>query len=99
MWVPLVPPPAPIYRQVMNDDTGIVGMRAALSYSTEWLMDLRVLTDPREETTDRERWVVQLCAEGAWYDLDRHGIEPTPTERVVASVQLVFLIETPGLAT
>lgn len=92
MWVPLAPPRAPTYRQLSSDDVGVVGMRAVLSYSTEWLLDLRLFTDPYRERADRERWMVQLCDEGAWYDYVRHGTDPGPDERVVASARLVFVI-------
>lgn len=92
MWIPLVPPPAPTYRQLSPEDSGIIGHRAVLSYSTEWLLDLRVLTDPYEERTHQTRSVVQLCDDGAWHDLERHGIVPGPRDRVVASVPLVFIV-------
>ena len=93
MWVPLAPPPAPTYRQLSCEDTAVVGMRAALSYSTEWLTDLRVLSDPYVQKGDRPRWMVRLCDEGAWHDFDRHGIVPKANELVVTSVSLVFLID------
>ena len=93
MWVPLAPPPAPKYRQLSQCDTGVVGIRAALSYSTEWLLDLRVFTDPYEERARDLKWVVQLCGEGAWHDFVRHGKHPDPKELVVASVRLVFLVD------
>lgn len=93
MWVPLAPPPAPTYRPLTLGDTGVVGERAVLSYSTEWLLDLRVLTEPYEEHAERTRWVVQLCDEGAWHDLQRHGTPPQPDARVTASVRLVFLVD------
>lgn len=96
MWVPVAPPATLSYRQLSSGDSAVVGQRAVLSYSTEWLMDLRVLTDPYEEHTDKTRWVVQLCDEGAWYDLKRHEIEPQMEERVVASVRLVFVEISPG---
>lgn len=92
MWVPVAPPPAPTYWQLSPQDTGVVGQRAVLSYSTEWLMDLRVFTDPCEEHGSGSRWVTQLCDEGAWYDFERNQIAPKPTELVVASVRLVFLL-------
>ncbi|KRE35993.1 hypothetical protein ASG73_15135 [Janibacter sp. Soil728] len=69
------------------------GMPAVLSYSTEWLMDLRVLTEPYEEHADRKRWVVELCDEGAWHAMQRLGTTPLGRERVVASVSLVFILE------
>lgn len=94
MWVPLAPPPAPTYRQLSRDSTGIVGRPAIVSYSTEWLLNLRVLTEPYEEQTDKSRWVVQLCDEEAWHVFQRHGIRPVRSERLVASVRLVFLVET-----
>lgn len=93
MWVPLAPPPQPTYRQMSHTDSGLIGKRAVVSYSTEWLLDLRVLTEPYEEHTDRPRWVVQLCSEEAWHDLRRNGVDPIPAERLVASVRLVFSIE------
>lgn len=93
MWVPLAPPPAPSFRQLSQDDVRAFGKRAVVAYSTEWLTDLRVLTDPYEECTDRRRWVTQLCEEGAWYDLDRHGVTPGPNALVTASVRLVFVLE------
>lgn len=92
MWVPLVPPPAPFYQQLSQKSSGIVGKRAVLSYATEWLVDLRVLTEPYEEHASTMRGVVQLCDEGAWYDFERHGVEPSESERLVASVRLVFLV-------
>lgn len=92
LWVPLGPPPAPTYRQLSHNDRDIVGQRAVVSYSTEWLLDLRVFTAPYRETTDKARWVVQLCDEGAWHDYERHGIEPEGHERVVASHRLVYLM-------
>lgn len=92
MWVPVAPPPAPTYRQLTPQDSGVVGQRAVLSYSTEWLMDLRVFTDPFEQDGDA-RCLVQLCDEGAWHDFERHGTPPAITELVVASVRLVFLVE------
>lgn len=94
MWVPLAPPPAPTYRQLSAADTDVVGQRAVLSYSSEWLMDLRVFTDPYEQQDEASRWVVQLCDEGAWYDWCRHETAPGPSDLVVASVRLVFLTET-----
>lgn len=93
LWVPLVPPPAPRYRQLSPNESGAIGMRAALSYTSEWILDLRVFTDPYEERTDKTRWVVQLCNEGAWHEFLRHGTMPVPRERVIASVQLVFLLD------
>lgn len=95
LWVPLVPPPAPTYRRLSASDIGIVGQRAVLSYSTEWLLDLRLLTDPYEERADKSRWVVQLCDEGAWHEFKRHGTPARRSERLVASVGLVFLVESP----
>lgn len=92
MWVPLAPPPVPSFRQLSQEDSGVVGKRAVLSYATEWLVDVRVLTEPYEQHTSKTRWVVQLCDEGAWYDFERHGVEPKQTERLVASVRLVFLV-------
>lgn len=97
MWVPLAPPPAPTYRQLSAADTDVVGQRAVLSYSTEWLMDLRLFTDPYEQQDEASRGIVQLCDEGAWHDGCRHEISPAPNDLVVASVRLVFVIETPGL--
>lgn len=91
MWVPLAPPPAPTYRQLTSDDRDVVGQRAVVSYSTEWLMDLRILTEPNLEHEGSSRWVVHLCDEGAWHDLQRHGIPPRDRERLVSSVNLVFL--------
>lgn len=70
-----------------------MSMRAALAYSTEWLIDLRILTDPYDEYTDQVRRVVQLCSEAAWHDLQRHGIQPGDCERIVASVRLVFAMK------
>ncbi|WP_338750161.1 hypothetical protein [Janibacter alittae] len=93
LWVPLAPPPAPTYRQLSPQDSGIAGARAVVSYSTEWLTELRVLTDPYEQREDGSRWVVQLCDEGAWHDFDRHGIDPISAERLVASVRLVFVLD------
>lgn len=92
MWVPVAPPPAPRYRQLSPEDPAIVGMRAVLSYSTEWIVDLRVLTDPYVRQPGESRWV-DLCDEGAWHDFDRHGVEPNSDERLVASVSLVFVLE------
>ena len=92
MWVPLAPPPAPSYRQISAGDTGIIGNRAVLSYSTEWLMDLRVFSEPYEQRTDKPRTVLQLCDEGAWHDFVRHGITPAPSDCIVASVRLVFVV-------
>ena len=91
MWVPLAPPPAPTYRQLTSEDRGVVGQRAVVSYSTEWLLDLRVVTDPFVEVGS-SRWIVQLCDEGAWHDLQRHGIEPRGSEQLMSSVNLVFLM-------
>lgn len=93
MWVPLAPPPAPTYRQLSQGDASVTGKRAVLSYSTEWVFDLRVLTAPYEEQTKERRWVVQLCDEGAWYELKRHGTQPRQAELLVASVRLVYTIE------
>lgn len=92
LWVPLAPPPAPTYRQLTADDNGIVGQSAVLSYSTEWLVDLRVLSDPYFEVGS-ERLLVQLCSDGAWHDFVRHGTPPDDEERLIASVRLVFLAE------
>lgn len=94
MWVPVAPPPAPIYRQLSRESTDIVGRPAVVSYSTEWLLNLRVLTEPREEHTDKSRWVVELCDEEAWHVFRRLGTQPDGSERLVASVRLVFLVET-----
>lgn len=91
LWVPLAPPPVPTYRQLSVSDSGVIGMRAVLSYATEWLVDLRVLTDPYEEHFGPGRCVVQLCDEGAWHDLERHGVQPHHKELVVASARLVFV--------
>lgn len=96
MWVPLAPPPAPSYRQLSQGDTGVIGRRAVLSYSTEWLMDLRVFTEPYEKLGDSSQWFVQLCDEGAWHDFQRVGLEPGPDDSVVASLRLVFLLEEPS---
>ena len=93
LWVPLAPPPAPTYRQLSAKDTNVISQRAVLAYSTEWLMDLRLLTDPYEQQDEVSRWVVQLCDEAAWHEWSRHGITPEPKDLVVASVQLVFLAE------
>lgn len=92
MWVPLAPPPAPTYRQLSLEDRDVVGQRAVVSYSTEWLMDLRLFTDPHQQG-DPSLWVVQLCDEGAWHDWCRHKIAPPAHDLVVASVPLVFLTE------
>lgn len=92
MWVPLAPPPAPTYRQLSRDDVGVVGMSAVLSYSTEWVVDLRLLTEPYEEHTSKTRSVVRLCTEGAWHDYERHDLVPQSHEQIVASVRLVFLV-------
>lgn len=93
MWVPVAPPPPPSYRQLAPEDTGLAGLRAVLSYSTEWLLDLRILTDPYEESADKIRCVVQLCDEGAWHDFERHGLQPQISERLTASVGLVFAVQ------
>lgn len=98
MWVPLASPPAPTYRQLTRDDSHVVGHRAVVSYSTEWLLDLRVLTDPYGFEDDGSRWVVQLCDEGAWHDFERHRLPPKSQDVVIAAVPLVFLIEAPGIA-
>lgn len=95
MWVPLAPPPTPKYRRLSHDDVGLIGTPAVLSYSTEWVMDLRVFTDPYKEFPDKARWVAQLCDEGAWHDYERHGIEPEPRDRLVASTRLIFLLLDP----
>lgn len=91
MWVPLAPPPAPTYRQILPGDVGVAGQRAVVSYSTEWLLDLRVLTDPYE-LDEKGRWVMQLCDEGSWFDFDRHGHAPRSDDLLIASVRLVFLL-------
>lgn len=96
MWVPIAPPPAPSYQQLSPGHSGVIGKPAVLSYSTEWLMGLRVLTDPYEERTNIPRCVVQLCEEGAWYDFQRHGVEPQSHECIVASVRLVFMVVDAG---
>ena len=92
MWVPLAPPPAPTYRQLSANDRDVVGLRAVVSYSTEWLLDLRVLTDPYQDDPDQEGQVVRLCDEGAWHDFSRHAIAPAPQELIVTSVRLVFVV-------
>lgn len=92
LWVPLAPPPAPTYRQLSHRDNGIIGMPAVLAYSTEWLLDIRVFTNPYEERSDKRRWVVQLCDQGAWHDFERHAVQPQPHECVVASIRLVFVV-------
>jgi hypothetical protein len=94
LWVPLAPPPAPTYRQLSRESTGIVGRPAIVSYSTEWLLNLRVLTEPCQQHTDKSRWVVELCDEEAWHVFRRHSTRPARSERLVASVRLVFLVET-----
>lgn len=94
MWVPLAPPPAPTYRQVSFDDRDLVGQRAVVSHSTEWVLDLRVLAGPYPERGGSVRWVVQLCDEGAWHDLQRNGVSPGGSELLVSSVNLVFLVDT-----
>ena len=96
MWVPLAPPPAPVYQQLSRVTSDVVGMRAVLVYSTEWVMDLRIFSAPYEERTDKTRWVVQLCDEGAWYDYRRHGREPEEHERLISSLRLVFMLHHPG---
>lgn len=93
MWVPLAPPPAPTYKQLANDDIGVIGKSAIVSYSTQWLLDLRILTEPYEEHSERHHWAVQLCDEAAWFELVRHCRRPTHKERIVASVALVFVLE------
>lgn len=93
MWVPLAPPPPLAYRQLSESDAAVVGKPAVVSYSTEWLVGMRVLTDPYEQHAERVSWVVKLCDEGAWYDFQRHGVSPNATEMVEASVGLVYLIE------
>lgn len=92
MWVPLAPPPAPTFRQLSSQDRGVIGRSAVVSYSTEWLLDLKIVSDPYAEAAGSSRWVVQLCDDGAWHDLQRHGIEPSGSERLVSSVNLVFLM-------
>lgn len=91
LWVPLAPPPAPTYRPLSPNDSALVGRRAALSYSTEWVVDLRVLTDP--SISPEGGWTVDLCDEGAWHDLQRHNVAPSPDSCVTASTCLVFLIQ------
>lgn len=93
MWVPLAPPPAPTYRQVSGEDRGIVGQRAVVSYSTEWLMDLRVMTDPfRDAQTPGAEWVVELCDEGAWYAWQMRSVEPRSSDLILSAVGLVFVL-------
>lgn len=94
LWVPLTPPPAPTYRQLGSESRDVIGLPAVVSYSTEWLLNVRVLTDPYEEHTNKSRWVLQLCDEEAWHVYQRYGTQPARSERLVASVRLVFLIET-----
>lgn len=94
MWVPLAPPPAPTYRQLSLGDNSIVGQPAVVSYATEWLLDLRVLTNPYLELESSSRWVVTLCDEGSWHDLQRNGVNPRRSELLVSSLNLVFLVET-----
>ena len=95
LWVPLAPPPAPTYRQLSVDDRDVVGQRAVVSYSTEWLLELRVFSDPYEERTDSSRWVVHLCDEAAWHVFERYGQCPSNAESLVASVALVYLVSSP----
>ena len=93
LWVPLAPPPVPTYRQLAPESTGVVGAQAVVSYSTEWLLGLRVLTEPYEEHTDKSRWVVQLCDEESWHVFQRYRTRPRSSERLVVSVTLVYLVE------
>ncbi|KRE37388.1 hypothetical protein ASG73_06815 [Janibacter sp. Soil728] len=64
-----------------------------MSYSTEWLLNLRILSEPYAEHTDKSRWVVELCDEEAWHVLRRHGTQPESHELIIASVRLVYVIE------
>lgn len=91
MWVPLAPPPAPKYRQLSAADVGMIGHRASVSYSTEWLLDLRIMSEVYEVPDDRSHWV-RLGTEGAWHDVQRHGLEPRSEDLIVACVDLVFLV-------
>lgn len=93
MWVPLAPPPAPTYRQLSDHATGIIGGRAVVAYSTEWVLDLRILSEPYEEHAGMGRWVAQLCAEEAWHDYVRNDIPPKALECIIASVSLIFIVE------
>lgn len=96
MWVPLAPPPAPTYRPLTPRDREVIGLRAVVSYATEWLLDLRVVTAPYSEGRDRSRHVVELCDEAAWLDLKRQGFSPPADKRLVCSVGLVFIVQWPG---
>lgn len=93
LWVPLAPPPAPTYRQLSREDVEVTGRRAIVAYSTEWLLDLRITSNPYQERSRKARWVVQLWDEGAWHDFKRHGTRPKASEVLVASVSLVFEVE------
>lgn len=93
MWVPLAPPPPPVYQRLSQAPSESVGARAVLSYSTEWLMDLRIYSGPHELNPGSSREVVKLCDEGAWHDFERHGIAPHESDLIIASVELVFLTQ------
>lgn len=90
MYVPNAPPPAPTYEPITADSTGLSGRPAAVSTAPEWIVDLRVLSDPFLDSDGR--WYVRLCSEGAWFDFDRHTIPPKETECRISSVRLVFVL-------
>lgn len=92
LWLPLAPPPAPSYRRVLPGEVGVIGCRAVLSYSTEWLLDLRVVSDPRPDPSDNSRWIIELCDDDAWHGHKCLGREIIARDRVIASVTLVFLL-------
>lgn len=89
LFVPLKPPPAPTYEAITAESTGLVGRPATVATSTEWIVDVRVLDDPFQESNGK--WYVRLCTEGAWFDLDRNAIPPRDAECVVAALRLVFI--------
>lgn len=89
LFVPLKPPPVPTYEAITPESTGLVGRAAVVARSIDWIVDLRVLSDPFINTDGKP--YVRLCTEGAWFDFDRHTIPPKDAECVVAAVRLVFI--------
>lgn len=90
MWVPVAPPPVPKFIRLLGARRGNVGRKAVVSYSTEWVLDLRVLVEHYEPTSGAG-WETLLCTEAAWHEYERHARYPGPNECVVAAAALVYL--------
>lgn len=87
-----VAPPAYDTVPVLSDDTGLEGRDAVIATPTEWLTDVRILSDPIPSTPGT--WYVYWCPEAAWYAHLETG-EPVPDEaRSTVLISRIWLVET-----